>query len=223
MKRILIVEDEPVIAAGLQDDLEAEGYSVQAVSDGDAGLQSARAGGWDLILLDVMLPGRDGLSVCRELRREGNGTPILMLTALSRENERITGLDVGADDYLTKPFASGELHARIRALLRRATPGVAGHGFGNCRFDAESARFYKQGKPVELTAREFKMLKVFLAEPGKILSIDDLLKKVWGPEMFLTDRVVYTHVNNLRAKIEDDPAHPRHIISLRGLGYRFDP
>ena len=222
MSRILVVEDEPVIAAGLLDELRAEGYEVSLAEDGYAALDAARQGPWDLILLDVMLPGRDGWAVCRELRTEKNFTPILMLTALNRDRDKIRGLDLGADDYLTKPFSPGELLARVRALLRRAGRR-AEYAFGDCVLDVDSCTLTRSGRAVDLTAVEFKLLRAFVENPAKVLSIDELLRRVWGPDVFLTDRVVYTHVNNLRGKVERQPSAPRHILSVRGLGYRFDP
>lgn len=222
MSRILVVEDEPVIAAGLVDELKAEGYEVGLAEDGDAGYAMAREGTWDLILLDVMLPGRDGWAVCRELRRERVMTPVLLLTALSREQDKILGLDLGADDYLTKPFSPGELLARVRALLRR-TGRRAQHAFGNCVLDVDRCALTKAGRAVDLTAVEFKLLRTFVENAGKVMSIDELLRRAWGADVFLTDRVIYTHVNNLRGKVEDDPGKPRHLVSVRGLGYRFDP
>ena len=222
MSRILVVEDEPVIAAGLVDELKAEGYEVGLAEDGDAGYAMAREGTWDLILLDVMLPGRDGWAVCRELRRARVMTPVLLLTALSREQDKIRGLDLGADDYLTKPFSPGELLARVRALLRR-TGRRAQHAFGNCVLDVDRCALTKAGRAVDLTAVEFKLLRTFVENAGKVMSIDELLRRAWGADVFLTDRVIYTHVNNLRGKVEDDPGKPRHLVSVRGLGYRFDP
>lgn len=225
MSRILIVEDEPTIALALQDDLEIEGYEVETVSDGETGEHKARDGSFDLILLDVMLPGRDGFSVCRNLRKQGVRTPIMMLTARVQEADKITGLDLGADDYITKPFSPGELAARIRALLRRTAkrrqPGAL-HRFGNTTVDFDRFEVLRDGRLVEVTAQEFKLLRVFLENRGKVLSIDELLVRGWGENVTLTDRVVYTHVNNLRGKIEEDPAHPRHLVSVRGVGYRFD-
>jgi DNA-binding response OmpR family regulator len=144
------------------------------------------------------------------------------LTALARDQDKIRGLDLGADDYLTKPFSPGELLARVRALLRR-TGRRAGHSFGSCVLDVDRCALTKAGRTVELTAVEFKLLRAFVEDPGKVLSIDTLLRRVWGADVFLTDRVVYTHINNLRGKVEDDPSAPRHLVSLRGLGYRFDP
>lgn len=229
MSRILIVEDEPTIALALQDDLELEGYEVEAVSDGEAGERKAKEGGFDVILLDVMLPGKDGFSVCRSLRKQGLRTPILLLTARATEADKITGLDLGADDYVTKPFSPGELAARIRSLLRRGAAQAEGQGeteaihcFGRLTVDLDRMEVRRGEELVELTAQEFRLLRVFLQNPGKVMSLDELLARGWGKDVVLTDRVVYTHVNNLRSKIEDDPSKPKHLLSVRGLGYRFD-
>ena len=226
MSRILIVEDEPTIALALQDDLEIEGYEVDAVSDGETGERKAREGAYDVILLDVMLPGKDGFSVCRSLRKQGLHTPIIMLTARAQETDKIAGLDLGADDYVTKPFSPGELAARIRALLRRTESNgeaKALYRFGDITADFDRFEVRRGEQPIELTAQEFKLLRVFLESPGKVMSIDDLLARAWGENVILTDRVVYTHVNNLRGKIEEDPSRPKHLVSVRGVGYRFDP
>jgi len=223
MARILIVEDEPDIALGLELDLRDEGYQPEVVSDG---LEAARRGkepGWDLILLDVMLPNKDGFEVCRDLRRAKVRTPILMLTAKAQEAEKVLGLDVGADDYVTKPFSPRELRARIRALLRRTAPDEpAVHRFGDCEVDLDRAELRRAGVPMDLTAIELKMLRLFLRNLGRVLSREQVIEAVWGQGVHMTDRVVDTHVVKLRRKIGENPAAPRHIVSVRGLGYRFD-
>jgi DNA-binding response OmpR family regulator len=222
--RVLVVEDEPTIAAALQDDLELEGYSVEVAGDGAAALERARSGAFDLILLDIMLPRKDGFTVCRELRGGGNRTPIILLTARGQEIDKVLGLELGADDYVTKPFSSRELQARIKAVLRRTAEQqlVSTCEFGDIIVDFDRCEVMRGGKKVELTAQEFKLLRAFIEHRGRVLSIDDLLARAWGTDVFLTDRVVYTHVNNLRAKIEDDPSQPKYLVSVRGLGYRFD-
>lgn len=224
MARILIVEDEPDIALGLEMDLREEGYEVEIVNDGVEAVQRGKQPGWDLILLDVMLPRRDGFDVCRDLRRAKIGTPILMLTAKVQEAEKVMGLDLGADDYVTKPFSPRELQARIRALLRRTAPeeveGV--QQFGECEVDLDRAEVRNLGKRNDLTAIELKMLRLFLKNPGRVLSREQVIDEVWGTGVFVTDRVVDTHVVRLRRKVEPEPAKPRHIISVRGLGYRFE-
>ena len=222
MSRILVVEDEPAIAIGLKDDLELEGHSVDVAEDGAAAIEAAARAAYDLVLLDVMLPRKDGFSVCRELRASGSRTPIILLTARGQEADKIRGLNLGADDYVTKPFSLRELNARIQAVLRRVSPPGPTRGFGEFTVDFARCEVLRRGVPVDLTAQEFKLLRAFLDHAGEVLSLDRLLSMVWGPEVFLTDRVIYTHVNNLRGKIEPDPSHPRHIVSMRGLGYRFD-
>ena len=222
MKSILVVEDEPAIATGLKDDLELEGYRVDVAEDGVAALEAIGGKAFDLILLDVMLPKKDGFSVCRELRASGVRTPIILLTARGEEADKIRGLNLGADDYVTKPFSPRELNARIQAVLRRGATIGSVSKFGNVVVDFTRGEVRREGSKIELTALEFKLLRAFLEHAGEVLSLDRLIEMVWGKDVFLTDRVVYTHVNNLRSKIEENPSQPRHIVSLRGLGYRFD-
>jgi DNA-binding response OmpR family regulator len=223
MNSILIVEDEPTIAVALQDDLEAEGYRVEAVSDGVTGLGKLTRGEWDLVLLDVMLPGKDGFTVLRELRKSGNRTPVILLTARGQEQDRIAGLALGADDYVTKPFSRQELLLRVAAVLRRAGPPQSDlYAFGDTKMDVGRGEVRRGSSVLDLTALEFRLLRMFLERRGRILSIDEIIRLVWGPDTFQSDRVVYTHINNLRGKIEPDPSRPRYIVSLRGLGYRFD-
>jgi two-component system alkaline phosphatase synthesis response regulator PhoP len=223
MKRILVVEDEPGIAFGLQLDLKGEGYDVEIESDGESALRRARKEAFDLILLDVMLPRKDGYEVCRELRRGGSKTPVIMLTAKIQEAEKVLGLELGADDYVTKPFSPRELRARIKAALRRtAEEDSPAFRFGDAEVDFERCELRRSGKPVELTALEFKLLAAFVRNGGKVLSRSRLLDLVWGPGTFVNDRVVDNHVVTLRKKVEPEPSKPRHIVSVRGLGYRFD-
>jgi len=222
MKSILVVEDEPTIATGLKDDLELDGYHVDVAGDGAAAIEAIAGKSYDLVLLDVMLPKKDGFSVCRELRASGVRTPIILLTARGEEADKIRGLNLGADDYVTKPFSPRELNARIQAALRRGPANSSLRTFGNVAVDFTRGEVTRAKTRIELTALEFKLLRAFLDHPGEVLSLDRLIEIVWGKDVFLTDRVVYTHVNNLRGKIEDNPSAPRHIISLRGLGYRFD-
>jgi DNA-binding response OmpR family regulator len=222
MSRILIVEDEPDIALGLELDLTDEGHDVAVARDGEEASRRGREPDWDLILLDVMLPLRDGFEVCRDLRRAGIRTPILMLTAKAQEAEKVMGLDMGADDYVTKPFSPRELRARIRALLRRAAPdGEKVYRFGDCEVDLSRAEFRRSDTIFDLTAIELKMLEMFLRNQGRVLSRGQLVDAVWGRDVFVSDRVVDTHIVKLRRKIESDPAQPRHIVSARGMGYRF--
>ncbi|HUQ91102.1 MAG TPA: response regulator transcription factor [Bryobacteraceae bacterium] len=222
MKCILVVEDEPAIATGLKDDLELDGYQVDVAEDGVAAMDAMARKPYDLVLLDVMLPKKDGFSVCRELRASGVRTPIILLTARGEEADKIRGLTLGADDYVTKPFSPRELNARIQAVLRRGPATGSVYKFGNVAADFTRGEVTRAGTRIELTAQEFKLLRAFLEHAGAVLSLDRLIEIVWGKDVFLTDRVVYTHVNNLRGKIEENPSQPRHIVSLRGLGYRFD-
>jgi DNA-binding response OmpR family regulator len=223
MKRILVVEDEPGIAFGLQLDLRNEGYDVEIESDGENALQRARKEVFDLILLDVMLPRKDGFEVCRELRRGGIKTPVIMLTAKTQEAEKVLGLEIGADDYVTKPFSPRELRARVKAALRRAGEDDSLiYRFGDAEVDFGRCELRRAGQPVELTALEFKLLAAFVRNGGKLLRRDQLLDLVWGRDAFVTDRVVDNHVVTLRKKVEPEPSEPRYIVSVRGLGYRFD-
>ena len=224
MTKILVVEDEPGIALGLEDDLRLEGWDVELIADGIAASRRAREAAFDLILLDVMLPGKDGLEVCRELRRAGLRTPIIMLTAKAQEAEKILGLDLGADDYITKPFSPKELRARIRAALRRNAPQEAApvFRFGDAELDAVRCELRRNGAVVETTPTEFKLLSTFTRNRGRVLTREKLLDEAWGPGTFLSDRVVDNHIVALRKKIEPEPAEPRFLISVRGIGYRFD-
>jgi two-component system alkaline phosphatase synthesis response regulator PhoP len=225
MTRILVVEDEPGIALGLEDDLKLEGYAVEVIGDGASAARRAREGGFDLILLDVMLPGKDGFEICRELRRAGMRVPILMLTAKTQEAEKVLGLELGADDYVTKPFATRELRARIKALLRRSTPPEAeteSYRFGEVEIDFRRGELRRRGVPVELTPIEFKLLTLFVRAPGRLMSRERLIEGAWGPDTFTSDRIVDNHIANLRRKIETDPAEPRYLRNVRGMGYRFD-
>ena len=225
MARILVVEDEPTIAMGLQDDLQLEGHVVDVATDGAAAEAAALERQHDLILLDIMLPRKDGVSVCRAVRAAGVRTPIILLTAKGQEVDKVLGLDLGADDYVTKPFSPRELVARINALLRRATePPLPSqvYQFGDLTIDFGRFEASRSGRPVDLTAMEFKILRAFIAHRGQVLTHDRLIAEVWGKDVFLTDRVIYTHVNNLRQKIEVDPARPVLLVGVRGVGYRFD-
>ena len=223
MARILIVEDEPDIALGLQLDLRGEGHDVDVSGDGEDASRRAREPGWDLILLDVMLPLKDGFEVCRDLRRAKIRTPVLMLTAKAQDAEKVMGLDMGADDYVTKPFSPRELRARVRALLRRAAPeDEPVHRFGDFEVDFSRAELRRGGARMDLTAIELKMVQIFLRNPGRVMTRTHVVDEVWGHDVFVTDRVVDTHVVKLRRKIEPDPSQPRHIVSVRGIGYRFE-
>ncbi len=219
---LLVVEDEPSLVLALTDRLEAEDYRVTAVSDGEVALAEASAGTFDLIVLDGMLPGRDGYDVCRTLRQRGISTPILMLSARGQVVDRVVGLQLGADDYLTKPFDVSELLARIDALLRRARPaGVNCFAFGGVVVKIKSAEVEKDGRRVELTAREFQLLTYFIEHRGAVISRDELLNAVWGYEASVFTRTVDVHVGVLRQKLETHPRKPRHILTVHGLGYKF--
>jgi two-component system alkaline phosphatase synthesis response regulator PhoP len=223
MARILVVEDEPDIALLLRDDLAAEGHEVEVLTDGDAALERGKEPGLDLIVLDVMLPRRDGFDVCRDLRRARVRTPIIILTAKTHEAEKILGLELGADDYVTKPFSSRELHARIKAVLRRvegATEEV--RRVGNVEIDFARGEVRRDGKPEDITPLELRLLATFIRHGGRVLSRDRLIEEAWGVGTYITDRAVDAHIVNLRRKVEPDPAKPRYLVSVRGLGYRFD-
>ena len=224
MHRILVVEDEPAIALGLEDDLRMEGYEVELAKDGVTGSQRGQEGAFDLIILDVMLPKKDGFEVCREVRRAGVRIPILMLTAKARESEKVMGFELGADDYVTKPFGTRELRARIKALLRRATGevDVDTMTFGDVDVDFARGEVRRRGEAVDLTPIEFKLLGLFVRTRGRVLSRDQLIDGVWGKDAYTSARIVDNHIANLRRKIEDDPADPRYLKNVRGLGYRFD-
>jgi two-component system alkaline phosphatase synthesis response regulator PhoP len=223
MIRILVVEDDPAISLGLEDDLTLEGYAVEVVRDGEAALARAGAGGIDLVLLDVMLPRKDGFAVCRELRRRGSNVPIIMVTAKTHEAEKVMGLELGADDYVTKPFSPAELRARIKSVLRRSVDdSPASARFGDVEADFAAYELRRAGAVVRATPTELKLLSAFVRHPGTVLSRQALVDLVWGPGRAITPRVVDTHVANLRQKIEPDPARPRYLIGVRGVGYRFD-
>jgi len=223
MARILVVEDEPALALGLEDDLKLEGYDVEVVHDGEAASRRAREQSYDLIILDVMLPHKDGFEVCRELRRAGLRTPVILLTAKTQESDKVLGLDLGADDYVTKPFSPRELRARVKAALRRAWGEMAeAYRFGDVEVDFTRCELRRAGKAVEITPIEFKLLAAFIRHRGRLLNRDKLLDEVWGRETFVTDRAVDTHVTNLRKKIESKASKPRFLVSVRGMGYRFD-
>ena len=224
MPSILIVEDEPALAMSLEEDLRRQGYEPEVVTDGEQGILRGRAGHWDLILLDVMLPKIDGFDVCAELRRAGVVAPIILLTARAQEAEKVLGLDSGADDYVTKPFSLRELRARIRSHLRREGRGRSDRvvRFGDCEVDLDRAEVRRGSASVDLTAQEFRLLEVFLRNPGRVMTRDQLIDAAWGHGMAITDRAVDTHIFNLRKKIEPVPAEPKYLIGVRGLGYRFE-
>ncbi|MBI3209533.1 MAG: response regulator transcription factor [Candidatus Solibacter usitatus] len=223
--RILLVEDEPGLLLTLTDLLESEGYSVETATTGPSGLAKAINGAFDLILLDVMLPGKSGYDVCRELRQQGKDVAILMLTAKTQVLDKVVGLKLGADDYLAKPFDPAELLARIEALLRRVTKDglapVARFRFGTVMADFEKGEVLKDGAPINLAGKELQLLRYLIDHRGKVLSRDEILKDVWEYQPDIFSRTVDVHVAWLRQKIEDNPQQPKHILTVRGSGYRF--
>jgi two-component system alkaline phosphatase synthesis response regulator PhoP len=224
-EKILLVEDEASLVVTLGDRLGGEGWVVDVARDGKQGLERALGEPFDLIILDVMLPPKNGLDVCRELRQNGLTTPILMLSTRSQTVDKVLGLKIGADDYLTKPFDMLELLARIEALLRRAPRDPAGRGpvrhFGAIRVDLRRAEVWRDGQPVALFAREFQLLRYFIDHPGAALSRQELLKEVWGYGARTSTRTVDVHVAGLRQKLESNPKQPRLILTVQGLGYKF--
>lgn len=223
MTEILVVEDDSAIAVGLEDDLTLEGYAVEVVTTGDAAVKRAREKQFSLILLDVMLPRKDGFEVCRELRRTGVTSGIVLLTAKTEESDKVLGLELGADDYITKPFSSRELRSRVKAVLRRCIPTQATVlRFDDVEIDLGRCEVCRNGARIELTLTEFKTLCALVRAKGLTLSRNQLIDEVWGQETFLTDRVIDNHVMNLRKKLQEHSIDPQHIVSVRGLGYRFD-
>jgi len=224
MNRILIIEDEESILMPLEDNLKLEGYEVASARDGLEGLAMAAAGPYDLIVLDIMLPKMDGFEVCKRLRRDWVMTPILMLTAKSQEIDRVLGLELGADDYVTKPFSSRELLARIKAILRRVREPQRGIGschFGDVEVDFAKYEAKKKGRPVPLTTLEFALLHFLVQNEGRVVHRNEILDNVWGKDVFVDARTVDKHVSLLRRKFEDDPQEPRYILGVRGVGYKF--
>jgi two-component system alkaline phosphatase synthesis response regulator PhoP len=222
--RLLLVEDEPGLVMTLTDRLAAEGYEVVSAVDGETGLQRASTETFDLVLLDGMLPGRDGFDVCRTLRQRNVTTPILMLTARGQVVDRVVGLKLGADDYMVKPFEMAELLARVEALLRRVPPAAAqteAYQFGDVHVDFRKAEVTRNGDQVDLSAREFKLLKYFIEHRGATLSRDELLNEVWGYNAMPSTRTVDVHIAWLRQKLEANPRRPEYIHTIHGLGYKF--
>lgn len=224
-KRVLVVEDDASIAIGLRINLESEGYVVDVAEDGERGLELARQDP-DLIVLDVMLPKRNGLEVLHQLRAEGRTMPIIILSAKSGEMDKVAGLELGAEDYVAKPFSLAELLARVRAALRRAGNGAGKPrstiAFGDIEVDVAARNVRRAGSLVEMTAREFDVLMCLVGERGRVLSRDDIFRRVWGPNHHGTPRTVDNFIQQLRAKLEADPTEPRFIQTVRGVGYRFD-
>jgi two-component system alkaline phosphatase synthesis response regulator PhoP len=224
LSKILIIEDEPEMVLGLRDAFEYEGFEVIAATNGHAGLDTALQARPDVILLDVMLPEMNGLDVCRKLRAEGFARPIIMLTARGQEIDKVIGLEIGADDYVTKPFSIRELLARVRAQLRRATrqtEEVDSYQFGDIALNFRQHQAFRAGRPIELSPREFAILKYFVAHRGEIITREQLLNEVWGYDNFPLTRTVDNHIARLRQKIEAAPNDPQFIITVHRLGYKF--
>jgi DNA-binding response OmpR family regulator len=228
VSRILVIEDEPAILQGLADNLKRELHDVLTAADGETGYRLIKQKNPDLVILDLMLPKLSGYEVCRQMRAEGIATPILMLTARGEEGDRVVGLDLGADDYVTKPFSVRELLARVRALLRRGQPAavtldeltVDDVTIDFRRYEARRGR-PPADKPVVMTRREFQTLRALAARAGEVVTREELLNQVWGLEVFPTTRTVDNHIAGLRAKLERDPAEPRHLLTVRGVGYKW--
>jgi DNA-binding response OmpR family regulator len=224
LQRILIIEDEQDMVLGLRKNLEWEGFEVVAATDGETGLNSALNDSHDLILLDIMLPKLSGLDVCRRLRNKGVSTPVIMLTARGQEIDKVLGLEIGADDYVTKPFSIRELLARVRAILRRASrPDTETeiYRFGDLELNFGRHQAQKRGQAFELSPREFAMLRYFVQHRGETVTRDQLLDEVWGYDNFPLTRTVDNHIARLRQKIEENPSEPQHIITLHRIGYKF--
>ena len=224
MKTILIIEDDVSILDGLKDNLEFEGYRVYKETNGSRGLQLAIKKDVGLLLLDIMLPGMSGYEICRKVKKEKPGLPIIMLTARGSEMDKVSGLDTGADDYMTKPFSLPELLARIRAAFRRTSeeaPVPEYYSFGNIRLDFIKLQAYAEGKEISLSAKEFAIMEHFIRHEGEAIHRHDLLNEVWGYDAMPTTRTVDNFIMNLRKKLEEDPSNPKYILGVRGVGYRF--
>ncbi len=227
MSKILVVEDEPDMILGLKDNFEFEGYEVLTASDGAAGLEQARLHKPDLVILDIMLPRLSGLEVCKTLRGEGFEAPIIMLTARGQEIDKVVGLELGADDYVTKPFSIRELLARVRAILRRSDGSkrrLSRYRFDDVELDFETYRGTRAGQALDMSPREFELLRYLIERKGETVTRERLLEDVWGYENYPSTRTVDTHIAKLRAKIGDSGSEPRHILTIHGSGYKFvDP
>jgi two-component system alkaline phosphatase synthesis response regulator PhoP len=222
-KIILLVEDEPGLRKTLSDRIRGEGFRVEVAANGIDGLEKAASGAFDLVVLDIMLPKKNGIDVCRDLRQQGVHTPILMLSAKSQTIDKVVGLKMGADDYLTKPFEAPELMARIEVLLRRPVirDSSSEIQLGSIRFNTRRAELSRSGKPIPISAREFRLLRYFTEHRGEALTREELLQAVWGYDSAPTTRTVDVHVAWLRQKLEDDPKKPKWILTVHGIGYRF--
>ena len=233
MPKVLVIEDNADLAYGLQNNLEIDGYEVRVAEDGETGLKRARAWTPDLIILDLMLPDLDGFRVLQHLRKDGIGTPVLILTARGEESDKVLGFRLGADDYVTKPFGVMELLARVEAILRRSNQGGTGTDapakegdsavFGSITVNARARIVYRNGEEVSLTPKELDLLLALIRREGDVVSRLDLLKEVWGHRAAVVSRTVDTHISELRRKLEEEPSTPRHILTVHKAGYRFQP
>lgn len=225
-EKVLVVEDDHAIVEGLTTALRAEGYDVEAAMDGPRGFERAASTDAQLLILDVMLPGMSGLEILKRLRDDGSTLPVILLTAKGEEDDRVLGLELGADDYVTKPFSVRELMARVRSTLRRVQPAGApraSYSFGNVVVDFKRQGVKKNGHPVDISAREFRILAYFIEHSGEMLTRERLLNDIWGYKVFPTTRTVDNHIARLRKKIEDEPDAPRYVLTVRGAGYVFEP
>ena len=224
MKKILIIEDDPAIITGLEESLEEEHFKISTSMDGQMGYEKAKSEKFDLIILDLLLPGKNGIDVCRDLRSEGVNTPIIMLTVKKEELDQVLGLELGADDYMTKPFSLRVLLAKIKAILRRKSEIVSDieeYSFGDVYINFKAQEATKNKKPIDLTTMEFKLLKYLCQRENVVIDRDTMLDEVWGYDNFPNTRTVDNFISSLRKKIEDDPSHPDHLVTVHGAGYKF--
>jgi len=224
MKKILIIEDDPATLTGIEETLKEEHFDVSTVMSGQMGYEKAKEGKYDLIILDLMLPEKNGIDICKDLRRDGINTPILMLTGKKEEIDKVIGLEIGADDYVTKPFSIRELVARVKALLRRPQeirPEVEEYSFDNIYLNFKKQEAKKGNNPVELSVMEFKVMKYFIQREGEVIERNNLLDEVWGYENYPSTRTVDNFILNLRKKIEVDHSNPKHLLTVHGAGYKF--
>jgi len=224
VKKILIIEDDPAIRTGLKETFTTEGYNVSDAETGTKGFELAGKHDFDLIVLDLILPGKDGIEICKDLRSDGVKTPIIMVTSRKEEIDKILGLEIGADDYVTKPFSIRELLARVKALIRRSTyePGdIEEVAFANLKIDFKKQEMLKGENPVRLSATEYRILHYFIDHEGEVISRDKFLDEVWGYDSYPTTRTVDNYILSLRKKIEDDPTKPKHLLTIHKVGYKF--
>jgi DNA-binding response OmpR family regulator len=224
MKKIIIIEDDPAIRAGLKETFTNEGYTVTEADTGSLGFELAKNNNFDLIILDLILPGKDGIEICKDLRSDGVKTPIIMVTSRKEEIDKILGLEIGADDYVTKPFSIRELLARVKALIRRSTyePGdIEEVEFSDFKINFKKQEMFKGNNPVRLSATEYRILHYFIDHEGEVISRDKFLDEVWGYDSYPTTRTVDNYMLSLRKKTEDDPANPKHLLTIYKVGYKF--